>query len=454
MKQIILMIFLALSMEVLSSCTLSTGPITAGNPDNPDNISFKIQTPLTTNCNGTQVDGSWSIGGTCPRNGTSVSLISNSTTNLGSIQCEDHRFSFSIDSSLIQAGTQHFDVFNENEQRSIDCYHLQSIAPLKSLSYQWMDAFGEDLSRLAVFGSTGANRADYGSYSGDGNGANRGYFSYDSSSSKLLFERTSTALDGSWSDFTFMPNGNEHLLRHKLNSIDHISLKVKATLSNSSTGTNITTMCGLSFAFGPVGGITHLAGTRHSPNTGSNLNLNNRWSSSTNSFKQPRDFFRILYSPYNQIYGEMLSVDAPFNSFTQASEWSRYTAASWSNLKDSFSIMKLNPIGVANDYLTYRLDLYFKLIDRKIEISITPLASNGDSTSWATETKIWELGAPAGALAESGSERGGLDLVGTNPGNPDLTFDQLFEEFVSIGFVGNLSPRSCEFFDFYVFKNK
>ncbi|NJL26210.1 MAG: hypothetical protein HC902_14345 [Calothrix sp. SM1_5_4] len=261
-----------------------------------------------------------------------------------------------------------------------------------------------------------------------------GVFRFDSVTGVVIFER-SLASGTSWSDVNFVPNGFNSILRHKLKDLAHVSVEIKAQLNVSSPG--LPTACAMLFAFGD--GTAHV----NAPNMGTNMRVANRdWTLSPNANKTPRDYFRIGFETFPD--AEKLTIDAPINSYNQASAWGGFTAAQWREVAGEFNVMRTTSLTSAGDYIVYRQDMYFNLANNQVVVTITPLSSNLDMTDWQTQTVVWDPSQPVGATVASGSLRGGFDLTNIT-GPAAITLNDLGEEYVNIGFTGNQAPRACEF---------
>lgn len=309
--------------------------------------------------------------------------------------------------------------------------------PLQSLTL----ATDEPTTKLSTVDSLGGVKSDYGYV--QGSTSYRGRFRLDTSSRTIIHERV-TDVTNIWSDFNFIPDGNEALLRHKIGTIHKVGVVIKAQFNSNAP--TIATGCGLLFGFGN--------GTGH-PNAsklGASLRIHDRdWSLSSNSNKTARDYFRILYE--TQPGAEKLTIDAPINSYNGTSDWSNFTAAQWREAASEFNVMRSTDLETAGDYITYYQGITFDWDASTVQIDIVPMSSNLDTSSWRSQSVTWDLTAAVGSLAATGSSRGGLDLTNIT-GSAAMSMDDFKEEPVTIGFTGNQAPRVCEFSQLQIYTYK
>jgi hypothetical protein len=302
------------------------------------------------------------------------------------------------------------------------------VQPLPSLPFTNDDT----VNVTKAVGSLGENRGDFGFDETDAN--LRGHFTYNASTYTLSFKR-SAASGSAWADWNFIPNDGQSLLRHKLKDMKSVSVIIKAQINADQP--SLGTGCGIIFGFG--------SGTGH-PNAaslGASLRLADRdWSASPNANQTPRDYFRILYEA--AMSNQKLTVDAPVNSFNMPNAWDRFTAAQWRESASEFAVMRTTSLTTAGDWLTYKQTMQFDMKAGTVTVTIQPLTSNVDMSQWQSQTVTWDISQPVTATSASGSARGGLDLTNAT-GATAMTLSELGEQYVTVGFTGNLAPRVCEF---------
>jgi hypothetical protein len=71
-------------------------------------------------------------------------------------------------------------------------------------------------------------------------------------------------------------------------------------------------------------------------------------------------------------------------------------------------------------------------------------------TGWQAQTVVWDPSQPVSNVSSGGVPRGGLDLTNVT-GPTAMTLAELNNEYVNLGFVGNMAPRSCEFSEFKIY---
>jgi hypothetical protein len=307
------------------------------------------------------------------------------------------------------------------------------VKPLKSFSFTQDDT----VNHTMTVGSLGDSRVDYGYATG--NAALRGHYRMEAQ--KMIFERTTDSA-GAWADHIFIPSDNNSTLKYQLKTMNSVSVKIKAQLNVDAPG--LATGCGLVFGFGAS------AGHSNATAIGANLRIADRdWSLAANSNKTPRDYFRVIWETGKD--NERLTIDAPINSYNGGTDWTNYTASQWRESVGEFEVMRNTAIETAGDYVTYRQDIALDVAAGSITVTITPLESNVSMSGWQAQTTTWDLTQAVGTLSTGGSARSGLDLTNIT-GSAAMSLADLAEQYVVLGFVGNLAPRLCEFSDFKIYK--
>ena len=282
----------------------------------------------------------------------------------------------------------------------------------------------DDENHLAVLGSTGEKRPDYG-YS-DMDPSRRGHFLFNQQSKTLIFKR-SVASSYVWADHTIYPP-NVPELHYALGELKKISLIIKDQINK--TQPNIPTGCGIALGFGES------SGHGNAENSSTSLRLLNRdWQQSLNIDKTPRDYIRFVYEPYPG--DEKFTVDA-------LKRWDHFTASRYTEASGEFNVMTSPEIFTAGDYILYEQIIELSHAESLIKITINPLGSNLDSIQWQKQTVVWNINNKVNATTSSGDPSGRLDFRNMASGKT-LTWQELAAANLHIGFVANLAPRLCEF---------